>query len=39
MLGRDMERGLIPSEESARVAAMVEDICYYNTKNYFNFRP
>lgn len=37
LLGRDLERGLIPAEESARVAAMVEDICYYNTKNYLNF--
>lgn len=37
LLGRDLERGLIPAEEPARVAAMVEDICYYNTKNYLNF--
>lgn len=37
LLGRDLEHGLIPAGESARVAAMVEDICYFNTKNYFNF--
>lgn len=37
MLGRDIDRGLIPSEESDRVASMVEDICYYNTKNYFGY--
>ncbi len=37
MLGEDIERGLIPTAEMARVAQMVEDICYYNAKNYFNF--
>lgn len=37
MLGRDVERGLIPAQEIERVAAMVRDISYFNAKNYFNF--
>lgn len=37
MLGKDIEKGLIPEEELERVGQMVEDICYYNTKNYFKF--
>lgn len=37
ILGKDHEKGLIPEEELSRVRQMVEDICYYNTKNYFNF--
>lgn len=37
MLGSDVERGLIPSQEIDRVASMVRDISYFNAKNYFNF--
>lgn len=37
LLGKDLEKGLIPQEEIGRVGKMVEDICYYNTKNYFKF--
>lgn len=37
LLGDDIENGLIPFEEMERTGKMVEDICYYNTKNYFNF--
>lgn len=37
MLGNDVEEGLIPESEMARVCQMVEDISYYNAKNYFNF--
>ncbi len=37
LLGNDLEKGLIPEEEYERVGNMVEDICYYNTKNYFKF--
>lgn len=37
ILGKDLEKGLIPEEELSRVRQMVEDICYYNTKKYFNF--
>ncbi len=36
LIGDDMERGLIPASEVTRVAAMVEDICYNNAKNYFD---
>lgn len=37
LLGSDVERGLIPVSEMSRVEEMVEDICYRNAKNYFNF--
>ncbi len=37
LLGSDMEHGLIPMEAMERVEGMVEDICYYNAKNYFKF--
>ncbi|MDE5675635.1 MAG: glucuronate isomerase [Muribaculaceae bacterium] len=37
LLGKDIEKGMIPQEEMDRVGKMVEDICYYNTKNYFKF--
>lgn len=37
IIGDDVEHGLIPEEEMARVNQMVEDISYYNAKNYFNF--
>ncbi len=39
LIGSDIEKGLIPYHgyEAARVDAMIEDICYYNAKNYFNF--
>lgn len=37
MLGRDLERGLIPASEMAAVGRMVEDICYRNAKAYFGF--
>lgn len=36
MLGTDVERGLIPMQEIERVEQMVQDIAYYNAKNYFN---
>ncbi|MCD8310667.1 MAG: glucuronate isomerase [Prevotellaceae bacterium] len=36
ILGGDVERGLIP-REAKRVEGMVEDISYYNAKNYFKF--
>lgn len=35
LIGRDIEAGEIPMEEMPRVQQMVEDICYYNAKNYF----
>lgn len=37
MLGRDLEKGLIPVSEMAAVGRMVEDICYRNAKAYFGF--
>ncbi len=36
ILGRDMERGLIPNDR-VLVGSMVKDICYFNAKRYFNF--
>ena len=39
LLGNDIEKGLIPftGYEEKRVRQMVEDICYNNAKNYFQF--
>ena len=39
LLGNDVENGLIPytGYEQQRLHQMVEDICYYNAKNYFKF--
>lgn len=37
LLGSDAENGEIPAEEDARLCQMVEDISYYNAKNYFGF--
>ena len=39
LVGKDIENGLIPFEgyEKERVYQMIEDICYNNAKNYFNF--
>lgn len=37
LIGTDVENGEIPCTEMDRVKAMVEDICYYNAKNYFGF--
>lgn len=36
LIGKDVDAGLIPCEELPRVEKMVEDICYYNAKRYFN---
>jgi len=36
LLGEDVENGLIPNDE-AMLKKIVQDICYYNAKNYFNF--
>ncbi|MEA3476611.1 MAG: glucuronate isomerase [Bacteroidota bacterium] len=36
LLGHDMEKGLIP-DNIEMVSKMVQDICYYNAKSYFNF--
>ena len=39
IVGNDIENGLIPFEgyEKERVYKMIEDICYNNAKNYFDF--
>ena len=37
LIGNDIESGELPSQEMPRLEQMVEDICYYNAKNYFNF--
>ena len=35
--GKDVENGELPASEMPRLEQMVEDICYNNAKNYFNF--
>ncbi|MCM1036869.1 MAG: glucuronate isomerase [Bacteroides sp.] len=37
VLGKDIEKGLIPRSELATVEKMVEDICYHNAREYFGF--
>lgn len=39
LVGNDIEAGLIPYEgfEKVRVREMIEDICYNNAKQFFNF--
>ncbi len=37
MLGEDMEKGLLPNDEKW-IGEMIEDICYNNAKDYFQFR-
>ncbi|MBQ8737355.1 MAG: glucuronate isomerase [Bacteroidaceae bacterium] len=37
LIGKDVENGEIPIYEMERISQMVEDISYYNAKNYFNF--
>lgn len=37
LLGRDVENGEMPVGEMPRIRQMVEDICYYNARNYFRF--
>ncbi len=39
LVGADVEAGLIPytGYERERLQRMIEDICYYNAKNYFKF--
>ncbi len=36
ILGNDVEKGLLPNDLNL-LGKMVEDICYYNAKNYFLF--
>ncbi|MDR1455897.1 MAG: glucuronate isomerase [Tannerella sp.] len=37
LIGNDIEKGLLPASEITFVGRMVEDICYYNAKRYFNW--
>lgn len=37
LIGSDVEAGLLPSSELDILGEMVEKICYYNAKEYFNF--
>ena len=37
VLGKDVEEGKLPESELDAIGRMVEDICYNNAKNYFNF--
>jgi len=37
LLGEDLAKGKLPSSEMAFIGKMVEDISYYNAKNYFGF--
>ena len=37
LLGNDVENGELPASEMERISQMVEDICYNNAKNFFNF--
>jgi glucuronate isomerase len=37
LLGTDIENGEIPASELEFIGKMVENVSYYNAKNYFNF--
>jgi glucuronate isomerase len=37
MLGEDLEKGKLPASETDTIGKMVENISYYNAKNYFGF--
>jgi glucuronate isomerase len=37
LLGNDVENGELPNDK-ALLGSMVENICYYNAKNFFNFK-
>lgn len=37
LLGKDIENGELPASEMDFIGQMVENICYYNAKNYFQF--
>jgi glucuronate isomerase len=36
MFGQDIERGLLPDDRKW-IGKIIQDICYYNAKNYFKF--
>ena len=37
LIGNDVEAGLLPNSELDFLGKMVENICYHNAKEYFNF--
>ena len=37
LIGNDVVNGEIPSSEMPRIEQMIEDISYFNAKNFFNF--
>ncbi len=37
MIGDDIEKGLLPKSEIKHIGKMVQNICYYNAKNFFQF--
>ena len=37
LIGNDVENGLLPASEMEFLGEMVENISYYNAKNYFDF--
>lgn len=37
MIGKDVEEGLLPASELAFLGKLVENISYYNAKNFFKF--
>jgi glucuronate isomerase len=37
LIGNDVENGLLPHQEMEYIGKMVENISYYNAKNFFNF--
>ena len=37
LIGNDLEKGEIPASEMPRIEQMIEDISYYNAKNFFSF--
>ena len=37
VLGKDVEEGKLPASERETIGKMVQDISYYNAKNYFQF--
>jgi glucuronate isomerase len=37
MIGDDVEKGRMPASELSTISMMVENISYYNAKNFFGF--
>lgn len=37
LIGQDVERGLLPASELGFLEQMIEDVSYYNAKNFFEF--